>query len=355
MTELPATMLAAVTKDWNTICVEPVPVPVLAPGEVLVRVRACGICGTDLKIVSGVYKGSWPPALPFIQGHEWGGTVAALGEGVTGLQVGDRVTAENHKGCGVCFNCRQGRYNLCDVARTRGKGYKLYGHSAPGAFAEYAARPAGLLHGLPDSVSFEESTIVNQGALGLHAIRRCRIEPGGTVAVIGPGLVGLITLQLAHTVGAVRVIVVGRGPRLALARELGADEVVDYSAGDPAEAIRVLTGGRGADCAFECAGTPASVAAALSVVRRGGRVALVGLTGNKPVELNTDRLTLDELDVFGVRSSPNAYPALIDLIAAGKVNARKLVSRTYPLERINEAFEAFRQRENGAIRMVIQI
>src|SRR3990170_7483370 len=242
MADRPTTMRAAVTRDWNDIRIEEVSVPVPEQGEVLVRVGACGICGTDLKIVAGVYEGSWPPALPFIQGHEWAGAVAALGEGVTGLQVGDRVAAENHKGCGACANCRRGRYNLCEVARTKGKAYKLYGHSAPGAFADYAARPAGLLHKLPDAVSFEESTIVNQGAFGLHAIRRCRIEPGDTVAVIGPGLVGLITLQLAKAVGAIRVIVVGRGARLDLARELGADEVVDYSITDPVEAIRALTG-----------------------------------------------------------------------------------------------------------------
>jgi L-iditol 2-dehydrogenase len=251
--------------------------------------------------------------------------------------------------------CRQGRYNLCEVARTKGRAYKLYGHSAPGAFAEYAARPATLLHKIPDNVSFEESTIINQGALGLHAIRRCRIDPGDTVAVIGPGLVGMITLQLAQAVGATRVIVVGRGPRLDLARELGADEVVDYTTGDPAEAIRALTGGRGVDCAFECAGTAAAVVTATNCVRRGGRVALVGLTGGKPIELNTDRLALDEIDVFGVRSSPNAYPELIKLIAAGKVNVRKLVSRVYPLEQINDAFAAFRSREGGAIRMVLKI
>lgn len=355
MTDIPTRMRAAVTRAWNDIQLEQVPVPELEPGEVLVRVGACGICGTDLKIVSGVYKGSWPPALPFIQGHEWGGTVAALGQGVTGLQVGDRVAAENHKGCGSCPMCRQGRYNLCEVARTKGKAYKLYGHSAPGAFAEYAARPAALLHKIPDNVSFEESTIINQGALGLHAIRRCRIDPGDTVAVIGPGLVGMITLQLAKAVGATGVIVVGRGPRLDLARELGADEVVDYTASDTVEAIRALTGGRGVDCAFECAGTPAAVVAAVNCVRRGGRVALVGLTGGKAIELNTDRIALDEIDLFGVRSSPNAYPELIKLIAAGKINVRKLVSRTYPLEQINEAFEAFRNREGGAIRMVIKI
>jgi len=356
MNDIPATMRAAVTRDWNDIHIESdVPVPMLEQGEVLMKVGACGICGTDLKIVSGVYKGSWPPSLPFIQGHEWSGTVAALGEGVTGLQVGDRVAAENHKGCGTCANCRRGRYNLCEVARSKGKAYKLYGHSAQGAFADYAARPAGLLHKLPDAVSFEEGTIVNQGALGLHAIRRCRIEPGDTVAVIGPGLVGLITVQLAKAVGATRVIIVGRGPRLDLAKELGADDVVDISTTDTFEGIRSLTNGHGVDCAFECAGAPEAVVASINSVKRGGRVALVGLTGNKDVSFNTDRITLDEVDVFGVRSSPNAYPELINLIAAGKVNVKKLISRTYPLEQINDAFEAFRKREGGAIRMVIQV
>ena len=355
MTDIPTTMRAAVTRDWNDIRIEEAPVPALEAGEVLVRVGACGICGTDLKIVAGVYKGSWPPSLPFIQGHEWAGTVAALGEGVTGLQVGDRVAAENHKGCGTCANCRRGRYNLCEVARSKGKAYKLYGHSAQGAFAEYAARPAGLLHKLPDAVSFEEGTIVNQGALGLHAIRRCRIEPGDTVAVIGPGLVGLITVQLAKAVGATRVIIAGRGPRLDLACELGADEVVDISMTDTVEGIRALTDGRGADCAFECAGAPEAVVASINCVKRGGRVALAGLTGNQNVAFNTDRIALDEVDVFGVRSSPNAYPELINLIAAGKVNVKKLVSRVYPLEQINDAFDAFRKREGGAIRMVIKI
>ena len=348
-------MRAAVTRDWNNISVEQVPVPKLEPGEVLVRVGACGICGTDLKILAGVYQGYWPPSLPFIQGHEWAGTVVDLGDSITDLQVGDRVVAENHKGCGVCANCRSGRYNLCESVATDNTVHKIYGHSAQGAFAEYAARPVGLLHKLPDIVSFEEATIVNQGALGLHAIRRCSIEPGDTVAIIGPGLIGLVTMQLARAFGATRIIVSGYGPRLDLARELGADDVIDISKNDPAERFRTLTNGRGVDCAFECAGTPAAVNTALGCVKRGGRIGLIGLSGNKPVEINSDRLTLDEIDVFGVRSSPNSYPELINLITAGKVNVGKLVSRVYPLERIAEAFETFRKRESGAIRMVIRL
>lgn len=354
MSNIPTHMRAALTRDWNDIRVEKVPVPDLEPGEVLVKVGAAGVCATDLRIAAGVYKGMWPPALPFIQGHEWGGTVAALGQGVTTLKVGDRVAAENQSGCGVCTMCRKGRYNLCEEARIKGKAYKLYGHTAPGSFAEYAARPALILHKIPDNVSFEESVLVNQGSLCLHGIRRCNVEAGETVAIIGPGLVGMMTLQLAHAVGATRVIVVGRGPRLELARELGATDLIDYTTGDPAEALLAMTGGGGVDCVFDCAGGVAALTTAVKAVKRGGRIGLIGLSGGEPVPIDTDRLALDEIDIFGVRSSPHAYPDLIKLIAAGKVNVRKLVSRVYPLEQINEAMKAFRAREGGAIRMVLK-
>ena len=143
------TMRAAVLREFGRLEVADVERPVPGPGEVLVRVRACGICGTDLKIVSGAYAGTWPPALPFIIGHEWSGEVAALGPDTerSGLRPGDRVVAENHTGCASCPMCRAGRYNLCE--RVREPGFKLYGHTAPGALAEYAVRPAVALHRVP--------------------------------------------------------------------------------------------------------------------------------------------------------------------------------------------------------------
>jgi len=351
----PTVMKAAVTRNWNDIQIEQVPVPELESGEVLVRVGACGICGTDLKILAGVYAGLWPPSLPFIQGHEWSGTVVALGKDVTGLEVGDRVAAENHKGCGICANCREGRYNLCEATGSASLAHKIYGHTAQGAFAEYAARPSSLLHKIPENITFEEATIINQGALGLHAIHRCNILPGETVAITGPGLIGLVTLQLAKAFGAGRIIISGSGPRLKMAGELGADELVDITKSNPLDRIMEITNGRGVDCAFECAGTTDSVNTALNSVKRGGRIALIGLTGNKTIELNPDHLTLDEIDVFGVRSSPNSYPELIKLISTGDVKVSKLVSRVYPLENINEAIEVYRKREAGAIRMVIRM
>jgi L-iditol 2-dehydrogenase len=332
--------------------VEEIPVPDAGEGEALVRVGGCGICGTDLKIVAGAYAGTWPPSLPFVLGHEWAGEVVALGPGAedSGVRIGDRVAAENHAGCGVCRNCRAGRYNLCERAGT--PGYKLYGHTAQGALAEYAARPTRLLHRLPEQVSDEAGALVNQGALGVHAVRRTGVDPGSTVAVIGPGLLGLMTAQVAKAAGASRTIVVGRGARLELARKLGVDDVVDYEHSDPVEALRELTDGRGPDRVYECSGDPVAVAQALAAVRRGGRVALLGLTGGKSAEVPPDALTLHEVDLMGIRSSPNAYPAMIELLATGAVRVEPLLTHVYPLERVRDAFDAFRARE--AIRPILK-
>jgi len=346
-----ATMQAAVLREFGELRLESWPRPEPGPGEVLCRVRACGLCGTDLKIVSGGFRGTWPPELPFIIGHEWSGEVAAFGPGAeTGeLSIGDRVVAENHVGCGRCSMCRAGRYNLCE--RVREPGFKLYGHTAPGALAEYAVRPAVALHRVPPEVSDLAAALVNQGALTVHAARRARLGPGASVAVFGPGLLGLLMLQVARAAGATEVVMVGRGPRLAVARELGCTVIVDYEAGDPVAAVRAATGGRGVDCVFDCSGNTAVVSQAVRCARRGGTVAFLGLTGGGTAELPIDAVTLDELDVLGVRSSPNAYPAMIALLASGAVRTDPLTTHVYPLSDISLAFTALQRRE--AIRPIV--
>jgi len=345
-------MRAVVLRDWDDLALEEIPIPEPGEGEALVRVAGCGICGTDLKIVAGAYEGTWPPSFPFVLGHEWAGEVVSLGPGAeeSGLRPGDRVAAENHAGCGMCRNCRAGRYNLCERAGT--PGYKLYGHTAQGALAEYAARPARLLHRLPPQVSDDAGALVNQGALGVYAVRRTGLDPGSTAAVIGPGLLGLMTAQVAKASGASRTIVVGRGARLELAKRLGVDEVVDYEQSDPVQALRELTGGRGPERVYECSGDPAAVGQGLAAVRRGGRVALLGLAGGKTAQIAPDALTLHEVDLMGIRSSPNAYPAMIELLATGAVQVEPLLTHVYPLERIRDAFDAFRARE--AIRPILK-
>jgi L-iditol 2-dehydrogenase len=349
-----STMRAAVLRGWNDLAVEEVPVPEPGPGEVLLRVRACGLCGTDLKMVHGAFeKRGWPPSLPFVMGHEWSGEVAALGEGLEDLDlaVGDKVVAENHIGCGRCPMCRSGRYNLCEKAGS--PGYRLYGHTAPGALAEYAVRPAPMLHRLPDSAGPLEGALVNQGALTVHALRRVGFRPGSSAAIFGPGLLGLLTAAVARASGASRLIMVGRGPRLELARQMGCDEVVDYEAEEPAAGIRHRTGGRGVDYVFDCTGNPAVPAQAIGSVRRGGKIALLGLTGGEPAQLDVDRLTLDELDLLGIRSSPNAYPAMIALMRSGAVDLSPLTGDVYSLDEVGLALQALEDRT--AIRPIVQI
>ena len=345
-------MLAAQLVDWNQLTISRIPTPELGHGEVLLRVAACGICGTDLKLVSGGFAGKWPPSLPFVLGHEWAGTIVEMGPGTeeSDLQPGDRIAAENHAGCGLCRLCRAGRYNLCE--RVHRPGYRLYGHTAQGALAEFAVRPVRVLHKLPDEVSDEAGALVNQGSLTVHAVRRTGLDPGSSVAIFGPGLLGLMTAQVARSAGATQIIVVGRGERLRLASDVYRCAVVDYEQTDPVEAIKDLTGGRGVDRVYECAGNPAVVPQALGAVRRGGRVALLGLTGGKDVAISPDALTLNEVDLMGIRSSPNAYPAMISLMASGAVDVAPLLTHVYPLEQVSKAFEALRDRT--AIRPILK-
>jgi threonine dehydrogenase-like Zn-dependent dehydrogenase len=346
-------MRAALLREFGSLTVAEVPAPAPGPGEVLVRVRACGICGTDLKIVAGAYRGTWPPQLPFIIGHEWSGEVAALGPGTerSGLAVGDRVVGENHTGCGACPMCRAGRYNLCE--RVREPGFKLYGHTAPGALAEFAVRPALALHKVPAAVSDVAAALVNQGALTVHAARRARLGPGASAAVFGPGLLGLLMLQTARAAGATTVVVAGRGPRLAIARELGCTAAIDYTEDDPVAGVRAATRGRGADAVFDCSGNPAVMSQLLRSARRGGAVALLGLTGGAAAELPVDLVTLDELDVLGIRSSPNAYPAMISLLASGAIRTGPLTTHRYPLPEVASAFGDLARRK--AIRPIITL
>ena len=347
------TMRAAVLRGWNDLGVEEVERPTPGPREVLVQVKACGLCGTDLKMVKGGFEGRWPPALPFVIGHEWSGQVVEIGAELENLPyaVGDRVVAENHAGCGVCPMCRAGSYNLCEGVKR--PGYKLYGHTAPGALAEYAVRPPVVLHRIPPEISDVEAALVNQGAMTVHALRRVQFRAGSSVAIFGPGLLGMLTAAVAKAAGATRVIMVGRGHRLELAQQMGATAVVDYEATDPVAGVRDQTGGVGVDYAFDCSGNPDVLQQALDVVRRGGKVAVLGLAGAQLSTISPDRLVLDEIDLLGIRSSPNAYPPMIELMASGAVDVSPLVTHVYELDDVERAFDALRSRD--AIRPIVRL
>jgi len=286
-------------------------------------------------------------------GHEWSGQVVEIGSELENLPyaVGDRVVAENHAGCGVCPMCRAGSYNLCEGVKR--PGYKLYGHTAQGALAEYAVRPPVVLHRIPPEISDLEAALVNQGAMTVHALRRVQFRAGSSVAIFGPGLLGMLTAAVAKAAGATKVIMVGRGHRLELARQMGATALVDYEQTEPVAGVRDHTDGVGVDYAFDCSGNTDVLQQALDVVRRGGKVAVLGLAAAQLATISPDRLVLDEIDLLGIRSSPNAYAPMIELMASGAVDVSPLVTHVYELADVEQAFDALRSRE--AIRPIVKL
>ena len=354
MSAIPQTMKAAVTHGADEVRIEEIPVPAYEPDQILIKVAACGICGTDTHILAGHMRPAWPPYYPFIQGHEWCGTVATIGSGArTSLREGDRVIMEPTVGCGVCATCIRGDYHLCEDAGKPGGGYKLLGHTSDGSFSEYGVAPPNNLHKMPDAMGWEDAVIVNQVVIALHALDRGRVEPADRVGIVGPGLLGLAVLQLAKVLGASRTYITGRGYRLDIARELGADVAIDVTQEDPVEAVMRDTGGRGVDLAVECAGPPEAMRAAVGMVRRGGRVVLEGINGGQEVPFVTDRIVLDEITILGGRGSPNCYPRAIQLMADGHIDTKRMLTHTFPLDDFNEAMRVINAREDGVMRAMI--
>lgn len=360
MAEIPKTMKAAVLVDWNDMQIKEVPVPEIGPKEVLCRVMACGICGTDKLIMSGAFKDrGWPRALPYIQGHEWAGEIVKVGAEVDpeDFKIGDRVVGESHTYCGKCPRCLEGNYHICIKSDKPGafeKGFYLYGHDAQGTFAEFAKREVQLLYKIPDGVSWDEAAIGNQAAVALHIVERGKMPSAAKVAIIGPGHLGLLTMQFAKAMGAVQTIMVGRhDKKLAMAQKIGASHIIDNRKLDPVAEMKRLTGGEGPDVVFECAGTPEAVDMALKGVRKGGNVVIAGMGGGETVAVDPNLIVLKELNIYGSHARVNSQIQSLEMIAAGMIDAKSVISGIYPLEKFNEGMAFFKDRESGAARVII--
>lgn len=328
--------------------VERIPTP--APGfrEVLCRVEAVTICGTDIAIIQGRHK-QWAKHLPMTLGHEWAGRVVALGPGAEGFgfQAGDPVCGTSHSGCGYCRMCLIGRYNLCVHYGRPELGHRQYGHVTDGAYAEYMVNTLKSIHRIPDGMPFEVAANVDPAAIGLHSVKRTGIRPGETAVVLGPGPVGFFAFQCALALGAGRVIMVGSGDRLKKAAEMGA-ETVNHREADPVRAVREMTGGWGAEVVVDCAATKDSLVQAVEMTCKGGRVAYTGIPGEAPV-LNYRKIVLEEMDVYGVRANPNAAVEVIPLFQRGAIRAEPLITHRFPLREYKEAYDTFVERRDGAI------
>ena len=347
-------MLALVLTAPHEFVVKEVPSPSPRPNEVLCRVRAIAICGTDAEIIEGSFKGRWPKAYPFIPGHEWSGEVVEAGEIARefGFVPGTRVAGTSHSGCGYCRMCRIGRYNLCLNYGREELGHRQYGHYTPGAYAEYAVQTIKSVFNIPDTMPFDVAALCDTASIALHSVKRPGIDPGDVFVAVGSGGMGLLTAMCAKVLGAARCIVVGGGKRLERARGLGF-EIVDYHDGDPVARVREMTGGLGADVAVDSAGTKDSVRQSIGMVRKGGRVAFTGIP-KEPSSIDFQKIVLEEIDLYGVRANRNTMEEVIPLMADGRIPAGKLITHHFKLADFREALRTFNERIDGALKVIVE-
>jgi L-iditol 2-dehydrogenase len=329
------TMKAAVVEKPGTLTVKETPVPDIDAGEVLIRVKYTGICGTDWSIFTGKYSAD---RLPLIPGHEFAGVVAKAGSKCRGLREGDRVTADINVSCGACFYCRRGQKLMCPE-------FRQLGIHIDGTYAEYVKAPWQQVHRLPERLGFLEGAFIEPVSCVIHSSKAIGIELGCSVAIIGCGL-GILHGTLARHRGAAPVIVLGDNEkRLCVASQMGADYVLNIrEIADPVAEVRALTEGRGADYVIEAVGSPATYRQALAMVRPGGTVAAFGITGvDDVISVRPFDLVLGEKKVVGSCAGVgNDWTDAITLLAHGRILPKAMFSMIVPLEELRGALEELR-------------
>jgi L-iditol 2-dehydrogenase len=310
--------------------------------EVLIEIKAAGICGTDLHILHDQYP-YWPPV---ILGHEFSGQIVEVGEQVNGYKAGDRVVGEPHTlACGKCELCRTGYQQLCSSKRSIGWGIH-------GAFARYLTIPEKLLHHIPDSLTYDEAAVVEPTANVVQdVIERGEVAANDFVVVVGPGPIGLLSVMAARAAGAREIALVGVkadvNRRLAKGKELGADHIIVADAENAVETVAALTGGRGADVVVEASGAPAGIASTVAMVRRLGRIAVIGMTGQEQISFPWDAAIWKMCTiVFNLSTGYTSWEKAIGLIASKKINVAQLITHRVPLAEWQAAVMAAEQGES---------
>ncbi|MYS94248.1 MULTISPECIES: zinc-dependent alcohol dehydrogenase [Streptomyces] len=354
---LPKTMQAAVLGEPGTLAVTTLPVPRVGPEDVLVQVRRASLCGTDLKIRSRhFFKDGGPPAGEFVPGHEYAGVVAAVGSAVDELRVGDRVVTEAHRGCTRCANCLAGAYTDCLNYGLRHTGHRAQGMTVNGGFAQYALNHVATLHRLPDTVDFDEAVVLSTVGTVMHAFDVLdTLLVGSTVAVVGPGPIGLLAAQVARELGATVALVGTREARLAIGKSFGADLVVNSREQDAVAAVREATDGIGADIVLECSGAPSAVDDALRMAKRSGKVVLVGFF-EQPVQADLNHAVMNGISIQTVRGEGTGSLArAVALAARGRLRTAELVTHHFALSDVSEAFDTYAERRGNAIKVMLDI
>ena len=319
--------------------------PTPAAGEVLVRVAACGICGSD---VHGYDGSSGRRIPPLVMGHEAAGVIAACGDGVTGFSQGDRVTFDSTVYCGECSNCRRGDINLCD--RREVLGVSCGDYRRAGAFAEFVSVPARIIHRLPANLSFDQAALLEAVAVALHAVSLARVAPGSTALVVGAGMIGLLLQQALRVAGCSQIFVadVDR-TRLAFSAQLGATATLSS---DVPRHVAELTSGVGVDLVIEAVGKSEPVNTAIDCVRKGGTVVLVGNVSPE-ITLPLQKVVARQLRLQGSCASAGEYPQAIELMSSGAIHVKPLITAVAPLADGPQWFERLYAREPNLMKVVL--
>jgi 2-desacetyl-2-hydroxyethyl bacteriochlorophyllide A dehydrogenase len=334
---------AVVYQGIGQIEVKDVPMPEVAADEVLIRVGYCGICGSD---VEALHTGMYEPGL--VIGHEFAGTVVAVGHEVTHWRAGDRVVVNDAIPCGACLPCREGRLDGCEDLT-------MVGVTHDGGLAEYVKVVARGLHRLPDEVTLRQGALVEPLAVALHGVRRSRLEPGDRVLVMGAGPIGLLTLQCALLAGARALAVTEIDPtRAELARRLGAVAVLDPLRENVGVALSGLTDGQGPDVIYICTGAPQPYRDAVSLVRKGGQIFVLGLCVEQ-VDADCMSVVLSDLCIEGSLAGRAEFPAAVDFVAQARVDVESLITHEITLEEALKGFDLASTPGCGAVKVLVKI
>ena len=363
--EVPKTMKAWVLDDPEQLRLTEKPVPEPGPAEVLVRIDAVAICGTDLEILEhglpAIIEGGPPFNKNFTPGHEYMGTVVKLGRGVDEFRKGDRVTVEVHAGCGRCERCREGMYTSCsNYGLNYGdvdKGHRANGFTTDGAFTEYAVNHINTLIHVPDDMSDEEATLVVTAGTAMYGLdAMAGLIAGESIAITGPGPIGLMGVAVAKALGAQPVILTGtRDNRLDIGKKLGADYVVNVRNEDPVEAVKKITNGKGLHYVLECSGAPNAFNEAARMVNRGGRICLAAFP-KKPAEVDIANLVRNNIYVFSIRGEgKSATHRAMAFMQQKRFDATVIHTHTFPFEELLTAIKYARERIEDAIKVVVKM
>jgi len=343
-------MKAAVLHAIGDLRVEEVDRPsITAPDQALVKIRAVGVCGSDVHFYERGRIGPYVVKDPVILGHESAGEVVEVGKAVANLRPGDKVAIEPGVPDRTCWYCKTGRYNLCAAVPFMG--------TPPwnGAFCEYVAWPADFCFKLPEGLSFEQGAMTEPLAVGMQGTKRGGVGVGHSVVVLGCGPIGLVTLQAAKARGATQIIATDvQQSRLELAAKLGATDIINAKDVDPVERVRELSDG-GVDVALETAGTVATTQQACAMVRMGGVVTLIGMPAELDFELPVLDIICREYDVRGVFRYCNCYPPALALLGARKVDVNSLITHRFPLDEAKAAVDFAKDRKDVAIKVMVEV